>query len=65
MNDEKPDNLNLFKVAPRRYAAFTKAGDYLQTLDYDDARPLMFCPKSRAAFLKFHEGRISGSGVSA
>jgi hypothetical protein len=59
-NDERPDELRLFKVAPRRYAAFTTAGDFLAVMDYDQARPLLFKPEARRRFLAEHGYQAGG-----
>ena len=53
-SDEKPDGMQLFRVADRRWAAFTEAGDFLAVLDYDQARPLLFRPEARRRFLAEH-----------
>jgi hypothetical protein len=58
-NDERPDELQLFKVADRRYAAFTTAGDFLAVMDYDQARPLLFKPEARRQFLAEHGDQAS------
>lgn len=48
------DGMKLFKVAERRWAAFTKDGDYIDTLDYEDAKPLILRPEARRQFLTEH-----------
>jgi len=53
-SDERPSGLQIFKVAERRYALFTDAGDFLAVLDYEDARPLLLRPEARRAFLAEH-----------
>jgi hypothetical protein len=53
-NDEKPDGMRIFRVADRRWAAFTEAGDFLAVLDYDQAQPLIFRPEARRRFLAEH-----------
>ncbi len=53
-NDERPDRMKLLQVADRRWAAFTVDGEYLATLDYEDARPLILFPAARAEFLAQH-----------
>ena len=54
-DDERPSGLQIFKVAERRYAMFTEAGDFLAVMDYEDAKPLLFRPAARRAFLAEHD----------
>jgi hypothetical protein len=61
-HDERPDRLQIFKVADRRYAAFTTAGDFLAVMDYDQARPLLFKPEARRQFLAEHTDQ-AGAGA--
>jgi len=62
-HDEQPSGLKIFKVAARRYAMFTDAGDFLAVMDYEDARPLLFRPEARRAFLAEH-GIQNGAAIA-
>jgi hypothetical protein len=55
--DERPDGMQIFRVADRRWAAFTEAGDFLAVLDYDQAQPLIFRPEARRQFLAEHSNQ--------
>jgi hypothetical protein len=48
--DEKPDDLKIFHVGHRRYGLFY-AGEYVDTLDFEQAQPLMLLPSARREFL--------------
>lgn len=54
-NDDLPNaHLKIFKAAKDKWAIFTVTGDYLETLTYEDARPLIARPAARAEYLEAH-----------
>ena len=57
-DDLAPDEMKLFRVAGRRWADFTEADDFTATLDYEEARPLIWRPAAWRRFLAEHGYQI-------
>lgn len=53
-NDLPNASLKIFRAAKDKWAIFTLTGDYLETLTYEQARPLIARPEARAEYLEKH-----------
>jgi len=53
-DDDDPAHLKIHKVVDDKYAIFTAAGDYVETVGYDQAKPLILYPSKRAQYLRRH-----------
>ena len=45
-------HLRFFHVVDGKWAIFTYEGDYVETVDYATARPLITLPEARAEYLR-------------
>lgn len=53
-HDLPNESLKIYRAAKDKWAIFTVTGDYLETLTYDEARPLIARPRARAEYLEAH-----------
>lgn len=54
-------HLKIHKVTPGKYAVFTTSGDYIDTVPYDEVKPLLLHPKERAEYLKRYSKKVADS----